>query len=122
MLIATVLGVLSALLARPTLGVTAAAVMFLLALLTMSSLGWLIMVVSGLLLLVASDSAPLQGVARSGIRGIGSLSGLLAAVYLFGGFRAPLLLVIPALFVLLAGWLPMRSSRSAPSTEYPFAK
>ena len=58
MLIAVVLGVLGAFLARPALIVAGASVMIWVALPTMWSFGWLFLVACGLLLLAARESEP----------------------------------------------------------------
>jgi hypothetical protein len=112
--IASLLGILGALLVRPGLSVLGAGLIFLEAIPLIFSFAWLAVIASGLFLLAARATAPLQGAAKIGMRLIGSLGGLgvLRCVpVLFMGTPLFLLFLLIALaFVAVAGWWPVRTA------------
>ena len=113
-LIASLLAILGALLARPGLAVLGAGVIFLESIPLIFSFAWLTALVSGLFLLAARASAPLQGPARIGTRMIGSL-GVLAALWCLPSLLRGMPLFLLFLFIALAcvavaGWWPVRTA------------
>jgi hypothetical protein len=113
-LIASLLAILGALLSRPLLSVLGAGLVFFEAIPLMWSFAWLTVFVSGLFLLAARKSAPVQGAAKMGTRLIGSVGGLAALVYMRSLLEAPLFfvfLVIALVFVAVVGWWPVQMVR-----------
>ena len=112
-LIACLLGILGALLARPFLSVLGAGLIFLESIPLIFSFAWLTVFVSGLFLLAARTGAPVQGAAKVGTRLIGSLGALAVLVYLpsllKGGPLFLLFLLIALAFVEIIGWWPVRA-------------
>jgi hypothetical protein len=116
-LIASLLAILGALLSRPLVSVIGAGLIFFEAIPLIWSFAWLMVFVSGLFLLAARMSAPVQGAAKLGIRLIGSIAGLAGLVYMRSLVSGPPLffvfLVIALVFVALAAWWPVRMVRAS---------
>src|ERR1039457_3802493 len=109
-LIAIALGVMGAVRRRPGLSVLGAGLIFLEGVPLIFSFAWLAVLVSGLFLLAARDTAPIRGAALVGARVLGSVAGLwaLACVTsllrfqgLFGVF-----LVVALCGVVAVSWWP----------------
>jgi hypothetical protein len=111
-LLASVLGVLGAVRARPLLVVFGAGLILLESIPLIFSFAFMTVFVSGLFLLAARAGAPVEGAAKAGTRVIGSVGAVAAAAYLPALFKgAPLFfifLVIALAFVAIAGWWPAR--------------
>jgi hypothetical protein len=79
------------------------------------SFAWLTVLVRGLFLLAARESASVQGTARIGTQLIGSLGGFAALMYMPRLFEGPPLflvfLVIALTFVAIVAWWPARRVR-----------
>ena len=113
-LVAIALGVMGAVLRRPGLSVLGAGLVFLEGVPLIFSFAWLAVLVSGLFLLAARDTAPIRGASLAGARVIGSVAGLwalagvpslLMAQPLFGVF-----LEVALCGVVAIGWWPAPES------------
>ena len=108
-LIASALGLLGALFARPLIAVIAAGLMLLESIPLMFSFGWMAALVSGLFLVAARDSGPVERAAELGMRVIGSLGGIGALLFLPTIVSRALFLIFSCIalaFVAVAGWWP----------------
>ena len=108
-LIASTLGFLGALFARPLITVIAAGLMLLESVPMMFSFGWVAALGSGLFLVAARDSGPIVRTAELGMRVIGSLGGIGALLFLPAIVSRALFLVLSCIvlaFVAVAGWWP----------------
>ena len=78
------------------------------------SFAWLTVFASGVFLLAARSSAPIQGAAKVGTRLIGSLGGLAAVrclpAMLVGTQLFLIFLLIASAFVAVVGWWPLRTA------------
>jgi hypothetical protein len=109
-LIAIVVGVMGVVQARPGLTVLGAGLMFLEGVPLIFSFAWLAVLVSGLFLLAARDTAPIQGPVLVGARVLGSLAGLWALACLPSMMRGPplflIFLVVALCGVVAVSWWP----------------
>jgi hypothetical protein len=109
-LIAIALGVMGAVRRRPGLSVLGAGLIFLEAVPLIFSFAWLAVLVSGLFLLAARDTAPIRGASLVGARVVGSLAGLWALAGVPSLLRAqPLFIVfleVALCGVAVVGWWP----------------
>lgn len=108
---ASLIGVLGAWRTRPFLTVLGAGLMFLESIPLVFSFAWLTVLASGLFLVAARESAPLQRAARIGARLIGSLGALAVLVILPSLLKGTplflLLLLIALAFAAVAAWWPL---------------
>lgn len=121
-LVATVLGVLGALLARPLISVLGAGLIFLESIPLIFSFAWLTVFVSGLFLLAARENALVHRGARVGMRLIGSLAALAALLCLPALSTAALFLLflLSALaFTAVVALWPVRAAARNPSGANP---
>jgi hypothetical protein len=109
-LTAIVLGVMGAVRRRPGTSVLGAGLMFLEGVPLIFSFAWLAVLVSGLFLLAARDTAPIRGASLVGARVIGSLAALWAAACVPSMLRGPPLflvfLVVALCGVVAVSWWP----------------
>jgi hypothetical protein len=123
-LIGTLLGVLGALRALPSMSVLGSGLLFLEAVPLIFSFAWLMVLASGLFLLVARLIAPLRRITYFGQRVIGSVAGIALLVYLstmlvHKTIALPLFflfLLIALAFVTVVAWWPVRNVTAEPTS------
>jgi hypothetical protein len=109
-LLAIALGVMGAVWRRPGLSVLGAGLVFLEGVPLIFSFAWLAVLVSGLFLLAARDTAPIRGASLAGARVLGSVAGLWALADVPSLLRSqPLFWVfleVALCGVVVIGWWP----------------